>query len=131
MAAPKENPGLTNLTSKVRRKMPTLYILPNAIPREASGPVYKVGYTICQAAADVVGSEKVDGSQLFSGVWRLQVKDFRARAELLTNGLSISGYTIQCLGSNPYLVDGQETIQLTIGNIPSDGDVAIVRRFSR
>lgn len=97
--------------------MPSLFILPSSLPAEVSGPIHKVGYDICQSMASLIGVDKVDGAQLINSTWRLQTKDFQSRTALLVNGLTIAGYTIQCLGKSPYLVDGKETIKLILGNV--------------
>ena len=106
------------MISKVGRNLPMLFLLPKSIPQELEGPVFKVGKSLCDAMANVIGTDKVEGCQLISGTWRLVVKDFQSKAMLLAHGLSLAGYTIQCLGKSPYLIDGKESIKLILGNIP-------------
>ena len=98
--------------------MPTVFIPSKNLPPDLKGPLYKVGNYICEAMADIISCELVDGAQLYNGTWRLQTKDYASRAALLTHGLDLLGHSVQCLSKCPYMVDGQETHKLIIGNIP-------------
>ena len=108
----------SKLKSKSGRIMPTVFIPSKNLPPDLKGPIYKVGNYICEAMADIISCELVDGAQLYNGTWRLQTKDFASRAALLTHGLNLLGHSVQCLSKCPYMVDGQETHKLIIGNIP-------------
>ena len=107
-----------NLRSKSGRIMPTVYIPSKNLPPDLKGPIYKVGNYICESMTDIISRELVDGAQLYNGTWRLQTKDYASRAALLTHGLELLGHSVQCLSKCPYMVDGEETHKLIIGNIP-------------
>ena len=107
------------LVEKTGYIRPTVYMLPKSLPPDLiNEPVYKVGKIICDSMSRLIGSDKVFGAQLYSNSWRLLTTDYQSRNALLCYGLVINGYSIQLLGKCPYLVDGQETIRLTIENIP-------------
>ena len=106
------------LQAKTGRSMPTVYIPSKAIPPDLKGPIFKVGNYFCEAMADVISTELVDGAQLYNGSWRLQTKNYASRAALLTHGLSLRGHSVHFLGKCPYMVDGEETHELVIGNVP-------------
>ena len=107
--------------SKTGDNLPTVYLLPKALPPDiAAEPVYKIGKLLCDSMSHIIDKNKVVGSQLYNGAWRLYSSDYASKTSLLTNGLEINGYSLQLLGRCPFLVDGEETVKLIIRNIPID-----------
>ena len=95
----------------------TLFIIANSLPATQSTD-FVGGLELCKAMEDVVGFGNVEGSIRISGLWRLQVRNEKARATLLTHGLTIRGVHVTVLSKNPYMVDDQETVKLIVGNLP-------------
>ena len=95
----------------------TLFVPANTLPATTS-PDFIGGLEICKAMEKVVGVGNVDGSIRISGLWRLQVKNEKARSQLLTNGLPIRGINVTVVSKNPYLVDNEESVKLIVGNLP-------------
>ena len=58
---------------------------------------------ICNAMARVVGVGKVDGAQRVKNLWRLHLKDKKARSDLFVKQqLAVNGRNVQIYDSNPY-----------------------------
>ena len=105
MATYQKRPGIT-----------TVFVMANSLP-DFGKPIY--GSEIAQSLIDVVGRENVDTVQKINGVWRLSVNNPKARLEILRRGFTVRNHSVSVLNENPYLIGGEETIQIIISNIPS------------
>ena len=105
MAAYQKRPGIS-----------TVFVMANSLP-DFGKPIY--GSEIAESLIDVVGRENVDTVQKINGVWRLSVNNPKARLEILRRGFTVRNHSVSVLNENPYLIGGEETIQIIISNIPS------------
>ena len=94
---------------------PTLFVPAKNLPSFGK-PIY--GTEIYKAVENATKNRGMSECiQKLDGLWRITMKDETSRISLLTGGISIRGHHITVLGKNPYLVDGEEGVRLTIKNI--------------
>ena len=79
-------------------------------------------YDICQAMVRVVGTGKVDGAQRVKNIWRLYLKDRKARADLFVKQtILINGKNTQLYDQNPMNVNPRfqkPSDKVTVKDIP-------------
>ena len=96
-------------------------VLPNRNEQNFMRP-----YEVCNAAAQVVGSDNIDGAQQIKNLWRLYVKSDDARMKLLTESLSLRNKHVQLLDRNPYSPrqtdDNLPVVRVTVADIPLSFD---------
>ncbi len=94
-----------------------LYIKNSDLPSKDLKPI-----DICYAAANKIGSGKIDGAQRIKAIWRIYLKDKRARAELFTKqSIAIDGRMVPLFDRNPisnFSLQNKPSDKITIRDIP-------------
>ncbi len=106
---------ITNMS--VLNDIEPLYIKNNDLPSKDLKPI-----DICYAAANKIGVGKIDGAQRIRNIWRLYLKDKRARAELFTKQtIVIDGRVVQLYDRNPISnikFNNKPSEKITVRDIP-------------
>lgn len=102
---------------------PNVFILTKSLPVFGE-PIY--GLELLKAIESTTGlTGKILCVQKISGLWRITLSNELARATLLTTGVSLRGHFVPVLGSNPFFLNGKETIRLSISNFPFAGSSSL------
>ena len=100
-----------------KSSLPPLFLPPNTLPTapEQGGPVY--GLEIVESIEKALPGIEIECVQRCNGMWRIILWDRNQRTQLIQTGITIRGYAIGLYGENPLLVDGKESIKLTLRNV--------------
>ena len=102
--------------SNIEDTYPTLFVRVKDLPSFGT-PIW--GIEIYDAVESVTGErDRSECIQKSEGLWRITVKDSHSRLTLLSTGLNIRGHHVTVLSKNPNLINGQESVRLSISNLP-------------
>ena len=102
--------------SNIEDTYPTLFVRVKDLPSFGT-PIW--GIEIYDAVESVTGErDRSECIQKSDGLWRITVKDSHSRLTLLNTGLNIRGHHVTVLSKNPNLINGQESVRLSISNLP-------------
>ena len=108
---------------------PTYFVQVKHLPAFGK-PIY--GIEMYHAVEAITGEcDRSECIQKIDGLWRITVKCAESRAVLLTKGINIRGHNVTVLSKNPFLVNGEQGVRLTISNLPySVSNDTIKRRLT-
>lgn len=95
-----------------KESVPAVFFFSNQISDDLNG------LDVCKACQRVAGPRTIVGAQKLQGLYRIYPASNSARDILLVKGVSIDGNHIPILGTNPRVVDTQDTVKVIIGKVP-------------
>lgn len=102
--------------SNIEDTYPTLFVRVKDLPSFGT-PIW--GIEIYDAVESVTGErDRSECIQKSDGLWRITLKCSHSRLTLLSTGLNIRGHHVTVLSKNPNLINGQESVRLSISNLP-------------
>ena len=100
---------------------PVYFFHKEAMPEIVRNENELSSFEVCMSVANIIDESLIEGAQKVGGLWKIYLCDPKARAVLLSNGLSIRHRSINLYDENPYSMkrryEGQ-TEKVTIQDLP-------------
>ena len=81
-----------------------------------------------EALSTNINASHITGLQRINGLWRIYVDNLEDKVTLLSKGLQLRGNILPLLSTNPGRLDGEQTLQVRIKDIPLSVDDGVLTR---